>query len=97
LENFGQKNVIAQAYVSTLVKGPVIRSDNSNDPIKLAQNLKECNTTLQHMRYYSEMNNFDNISKIVGRLPFTLQTRWLRYVVSVDWSSKALNPRLMTW
>ena len=78
-ENYGRRSAIASAYIKKLVKGPVIRSDDSNALIKLAQELEECNTTLRFMKYYSDVNNFDNIAKIVGRLSFFMQSRWLRF------------------
>ena len=83
-ENYGRRSVIARAYIKKLVKGPVIRSDDSNALIKLAQELEECNTTLRFMKYYSDVNNFDNIAKIVGRLSFSMQSRWLRFAASLE-------------
>ena len=83
-ENYGRRSVIARAYIKKLVKGPVIRSDGSNALIKLAQELEECNTTLRFMKYYSDVNNFDNIAKIVGRLSFSMQSRWLRFAASLE-------------
>ena len=83
-ENFGRRNVIARSYITNLVKGPVIKPEDSNGLIKLAQDLEECNATLQYIKYYSDVNNFDNIAKIVGRLSFRLQARWLRFAASVE-------------
>ena len=83
-ENYGRRSVIARAYIKKLVKGPVIRSDDSKALIKLAQELEECNTTLRFMKYYSDVNNFDNIAKIVGRLSFSMQSRWLRFAASLE-------------
>ena len=54
-ENYDRRSVIARAYIKKLVKGPVIRSDDSNALIKLAQELEECNTTLRFMKYYSDV------------------------------------------
>ena len=83
-ENYGRRCIIARAYIKKLVKGSVIRSDDSNALIKLAQELEECNTTLRFMKYYSDVNNFDNIAKIVGRLSFSMQSRWLRFAASLE-------------
>jgi len=30
------------------------------------------------------LNNFDNLTKIVERLPFELQRRWLHYTTAVE-------------
>jgi len=39
---------------------------------------------LNHLGYYADLNNFDNLTKIIERLPFELQRRWLRYATAVE-------------
>ena len=34
--------------------------------------------------YYADLNNFDNLTKIVEGLPFELQRRWLRYATAIE-------------
>ena len=57
-ENFGKKNTIARAYIKTLLDGPDIKYDDSNALISLSQKLEECNTTLEHLHYFSDLNCF---------------------------------------
>ena len=45
---------------------------------KLAQEVQECEITLSHLNYYADLNNFDNIAKIINRLPYSMQSRWIR-------------------
>ena len=77
-ENYGRKNVIARAYVKRLADGPKIKLDDSTGMTKLAQEVQECEITLSHLNYYADLNNFDNIAKIINRLPYSTQSRWIR-------------------
>ena len=76
-ENYGRKNVIARAYVKRLADGLKIKLDDSTGMITLAQEVQECETTLSHLNYYADLNNFDNIAKIINRLPYSTQSRWI--------------------
>ena len=74
-ENCGRKNVIARAYVKRLADGPKIRLDDSIGMTKLAHEVQECAITLSHLNYYADLNNFDNIAKIINRLFYSTQSR----------------------
>ena len=90
-ENFGKKNTIARAYIKTLLDGPDIKYDDSNALISLSQKLEECSTTLEHLHYFSDLNCFENIAKIVRRLPASLQTRWLRFSAAIESEGREPN------
>ena len=77
-ETFGRKNVIARAYIKSLINGPVLKQENSEALLAFAQSIEECYTTLNHLGYQSNLNSFENILKIVRRLPYNMQNRWLR-------------------
>ena len=50
----------------------------------LAHDLEESRVVLNHLKYYSDLNNFDNIANIIERLPFDLQKRWLRFAAAIE-------------
>ena len=53
----------------------------------LAHDLEESRVVLNllnHLKYYSDLNNFDNIAKIIERLPFDSQKRWLRFAAVIE-------------
>ena len=77
-ETYGKRNVIARSYIANLLEGPSVKKNDSEALIELARKVEECYTTLAHLNYFSDLNYFENISKIVRRLPFDLQSRWLR-------------------
>ena len=77
-ETYGKRNVIARSYIANLLEGPSVKKNDSQALIELARKVEECYTTLAHL------NCFENISKIVRRLPFDLQSRWLRISAGVE-------------
>jgi len=44
----------------------------------LAQEVEECDATFKLLKTLSDLNNFDIIAQIIGRLPRDFQNRWLR-------------------
>ena len=83
-ETYGKRNVIARSYIANLLEGPSVKKNDSEALIELARKVEECYTTLGHLNYFSDLNCFENISKIVRRLPFDLQSRWLRISAGVE-------------
>ena len=83
-ENFGRKPLIARAYIKNLVEGHFIKYDDSNALVRFAHDIEECYTTLGHMKYYSDLNCFENISKVAKRLPSSLLNRWFRVVADIE-------------
>ena len=83
-DNFGRPNEIARAYIDKLSTGPLIKADDVNGLVKFARDVEECSVTLSHLKYFSDLNNFENIFKIVQRLPFELKRRWLRLAAKVE-------------
>ena len=83
-ETYGKRNVIARSYITNLLDGSPIKNDDSKALVGLAQRLEECNTTLEHLNYFSDLNCFQNIAKIVQKLPFAMQSQWLRFASSIE-------------
>ena len=83
-ETYGKRNVVARSYITNLLDGPLFINDDSKALINLAQRLEECNTTLEHLNYFSNLNCFQNIAKIVQRLPLAMQSQWLRFASSIE-------------
>ena len=81
-ESFGRKSV--RAYVKRLIEGQNIKHDNSKDLISFSREIEECLVSLTHLKYFSDLNSFENISKIVRKLPYGLQSRWLRFASKIE-------------
>ena len=76
--------MIARSYSSALLDGPPIKPDDSTALINLAQKLEECSTTLEDLHYFSDLDYFENLLKIIRRLPSALHTRWLRSAAKIE-------------
>ena len=63
-ETYGKRNVIARSYIANLLEGPSVKKNDSEALIELARKVEECYTTLGHLNYFSDLNCFENISKI---------------------------------
>ena len=51
---------------------------------ELAQLLEESEVTLNCLNYQADLDNFNTMTAIVKRLPFALQTRWLRTAAEIE-------------
>ena len=83
-EKYGRPNVIARSYLEKLTQGPFIKSDNVKGLDELAQLLEESEVTLNCLNYQADLDNFNTMTAIVKRLPFALQTRWLRTAAEIE-------------
>ena len=61
-----------------------IKPVDSTALFNLAQKLEECCTTLEHLHYFSDLSCFENLVKIIRRLPSALQTIWLRSAAKIE-------------
>ena len=77
-------NVIALSYCDKITKGPCIKIDDSKDFGDLAHLLEECAVTLRQLNYHAELNNYSTILSVFKRLPFQMQTQWLRTSAEVE-------------
>ena len=77
-DHFGRKNLIARSYMNKLHSDVSIKADDGKELIYLAHDLEECEFTFRCLNLHSYVNNFDNIVKIVNRLPYSIRTRWVR-------------------
>ena len=83
-DNHGKASVIARSYCEKLTKGPLIKSDDPKGLTNLAQLIEESEVTLNCLNYQADLDNFNTIIAIVKRLPFALQTRWLRTAAEIE-------------
>ena len=75
-KNFGQKHIIVRAFIDKVVKGPQIRTWESEKLSQLARDMKSCALNSDHMHYKADINSVDTLKKIVMRLPPHLQAKW---------------------
>lgn len=74
---YGKPHIIANAYVSELVNGPVIQGSDGAGLQLLADKMRRCELTLNQMGYRADINNTENLRKIVRRLPIHIRGKWV--------------------
>ena len=80
---YGRPHVIARAYINQLINGTTIKPNDSNGLSKLGLLMQRCQMTLTQMGYTSDLNNSENLLKIVRRLPMHVRVRWAEKANSV--------------
>ncbi|XP_014663229.1 PREDICTED: uncharacterized protein LOC106805948 [Priapulus caudatus] len=75
-ERFGNNFVIAQEWIKKIISRPNVKGTVALR--EFADDLRCCQETLETMGYAAEMDNSHSMLAIVEKLPYHLQTRWLR-------------------
>ncbi|KAJ8018245.1 hypothetical protein HOLleu_43866 [Holothuria leucospilota] len=68
----------AEAWVNKIVGGTSISPQDNSALREFAGDLKSCKETLKAMDYTAEINTQTTLLKIVERLPYCLNSRWIR-------------------
>ena len=76
-ERFGHPFRIASQYVTKLTEGPPLKPSDRTGLLAFADQLKDCENTLQSIGYLDENNSADNLRRIVQRLQFHLRTKFV--------------------
>ena len=76
-ERFGHPFRIASQYVTKLTEGPPLKPSDRTGLLAFADQLKDCENTLESIGYLDEINSADNLRRIVQRLPFHLRTKFV--------------------
>jgi hypothetical protein len=85
-ERFGDDFLIAEKAISSLKAGKPVKS--SEDLTQLADDLKNCLTTLSSMKRVSEIDTQSNIIEIASRLQQYIRNRWKRFAMEMKEKKK---------
>jgi len=77
-KNFGQKHMIVRGFINKVVKGPQIRTWESEKLSQLACDMKSCALDSCHMHYKADIDSMDMLKRIVMRLLPHLQAKWAK-------------------
>ncbi|XP_078372731.1 uncharacterized protein LOC144656384, partial [Oculina patagonica] len=90
-ERFGHPYTIAAKFVSEITEGPPIKASDRSGLLAFADQLKNCEHTLESIGYIDEVNSADNLRRIVQRLPFHLRTKFVEVADGIQQSGKRPN------
>ena len=90
-ERFGHPYTITAKFVEEITEGPQIRQSDRSGLLVFADQLKNCEHTLESMGYLDEINSADNLRRIVQRLPFHLRTKFVEIADGIQQAGKRPN------
>lgn len=73
---YGRSHIIVRSYIDKLVNGSQIKPSDYDSLSKLSLEMQKCEITLSQLGFTSDINNSDNIRKIVRRLPMHMRVKW---------------------
>lgn len=80
---YGRPHVIARSHIDKLLHGPQIKASDVDELSKLALDMQKCQITLSQLGFVSDIDNSENLRRIVRRLPLHLRSKWAEIAHSV--------------
>ena len=84
LSRYGRPHVIARSYIDKLVDGPQIKTSPTDGLLRLALEMQKCEITLSKLGFASDVNNTENLRRIVKRLPMHVRAKWVDVAHSIN-------------
>ena len=81
---YGRPHVIARSYIDKLVGGPQIKASDTDGLSSLALDMQRCEITLSKLGFASDVDNSENLRRVVKRLPIHLRARWADVAHSIN-------------
>ena len=75
---------IARSFIDSLTKGPTIAGTDYDGIIKLAKEMQKCQTTLNEIKFQSDLNSTQIMHAIMHRLPDFMQQKWMEKALKFD-------------
>ena len=80
---YGRPHVIARSHIDRLLLDTQIKASDIDGLFKLALDMQKCQMTLSQLGFVSDMDNSENLRRIVRRLPMHLRSRWAEIAHSI--------------
>ena len=80
---YGRPHVIARSHIDKLLLGPQIKASDVDGLYKLALDMQKCQMTLSQLGFVSDIDNSENLRRLVRRLPMHLRSRWAEKAHSI--------------
>ena len=85
---YGRPHVISRSYMESLLYGPTIKPSDSDSLSKLSLDMQKCEMALSQLGFPADINNTENLRRIVKRLPLHLGSRWADVADSINESGR---------
>ena len=85
-------NVVARSYIDKLVNGPQLKASDIDGLSRLALEMQKCEITLSQLGFFSDVDNSENLRRIVKCLPMYLRTKWVDVAYLISKPVRGTNP-----
>ena len=82
-KRFGQSHQIARSYIDGVKTGGVLKLNDVEALVQLADDMEKCQTVLSELNFKSDLDSTGTIESILARLPDSFQTKWVSRSVKI--------------
>ena len=82
-KRYGSPHLIARSCFEKIVKGNAVKANDPKALSDFALELQRTQIVLQELKYTSNLNSWENINRLVMRLPFYLRTKWQEHAYKI--------------
>ena len=90
---FGQRNRIAQAYISSVTRGKQVLDDDGEALGEFYYSVSDCLVALSQLNYASDLYSSDTLRQAVRRLPSRLHMKWAEHGLRIR--QRGTEPNLL--
>jgi hypothetical protein len=87
---------VARSHVDNLVNGRAIKNNDVMGLMNLSLHMEKCHITLTQLGFMSDVNNTENLRKIVRRLALHIRSQWVERASSDLKQEGQDGPRSLT-
>lgn len=73
---YGKPHLVARSHVDRLINGVPVKPNDVQGLMNLSLDMEKCQITLTQIGFVSDINNTENLRKIVRRLPVHIRSKW---------------------
>ena len=89
---YGKPHVVARSYIDKLVNGPQLKASDIDGLSRLALEMQKCEITLSQLGFSSDVDNSENLRRVVKRLPMHLRSRWVDVAYLISEPARGMDP-----
>ena len=82
-KRYGSPHLIARSCFEKIVHGKSVKANDPKGLSDFALELQRTQIVLQELKYSSNLDSWENINRLVMRLPFYLRTKWQEHAYKI--------------
>ena len=90
-DRYGRSYQVAQSYVKMLTTGNPIKANDVKSLMRLSLEMSRAEITLSELGFTAEIDNSENLKKIVARLPSYLKSKWVEKAYRINEQGRSVS------